>query len=53
MEFTLSDGRVVRVPGSLAKVLKTFVDRGYRVKATKTRIVVYGKHGEEVFSSSL
>lgn len=51
--FTLSDGRVVCVPANLVVVLKMFMDKRYRVEATKTRIVVYDERGEEVFSSSL
>jgi len=53
VEFTLSDGKVVCVPASLVPVLEMFVDRGYKVEATKTRIVVYDERGEEVFSSNL
>jgi len=53
VEFMLSDGRVVCVPASLVPVLEMFVNRGYRVEATKTRIVVYDERDEEVFSSSL
>jgi len=52
-EFALSDGRVVCVPASLAPVLRMFADKGYRVEATKTRIVVYDERGVEVFSSNL
>jgi len=53
VEFALSDGRVVCVPASLVPVLEMFMDRGYRVEATKTRIVVYDERGVEVFSSNL
>jgi len=51
--FTLSSGKVVRISVNLEEILKMFVNKGYRVEATKTKIVVYDKHGEEVFSSSL
>ena len=53
VEFALSDGKVVCVPASLVPVLRMFADKGYRVEATKTRIVVYDERGEEVFSSNL
>jgi len=52
VEFVLSDGRVVCVPANLLPVLEMFVDREYKVEATKTRIVVYDERGEEVFFTS-
>jgi DNA-binding MarR family transcriptional regulator len=52
VEFKLSDGRVVCIQGDLAGVLGVFAGRGYRVEASKSRIVVYDERGEEVFSSS-
>jgi len=52
VEFKLSDGRVVCVQGDLAGVLRVFAERGYRVEASKSRIVVYDERGREVFSSS-
>jgi hypothetical protein len=53
VEFKLSDGRVVCVQRDLAGVLRVFAERGYRVEASKSRIVVYDKQGEEVFSSTI
>jgi hypothetical protein len=53
VEFKLSDGRVVCVQRDLAGVLRVFIERGYRVKASKSRIVVYDERGEEVFSSTI
>jgi hypothetical protein len=52
VEFKLSDGRVVCVQRELAGVLRVFAGKGYRVDASKSRIVVYDERGEEVFSSS-
>ena len=51
VEFKLSDGRVVCVQKDLAGVLRVFAERGYRVEASKSRIVVYDDRGE-VFSSN-
>jgi len=52
VEFKLSDGRVVCIQRELAGVLGVFAGRGYRVDASKSRIIVYDERGEEVFSSS-
>jgi DNA-binding MarR family transcriptional regulator len=52
VEFKLSDGRVVCIQGDVAGVLRVFAGRGYRVEASKSRIIVYDERGEEVFSSS-
>jgi DNA-binding MarR family transcriptional regulator len=52
VEFKLSDGRVVCIQGDVAGVLRVFAERGYRVEASRSRIVVYDERGEEVFSSS-
>jgi hypothetical protein len=52
VEFKLSDGRVVCIQRDLAGVLRVFTESGYRVEASKSRIVVYDERGEEVFSSS-
>ena len=52
MEFKLSDGRVVCIQRDLAGVLRVFAERGYRVEAFNSRIVVYDERGEEIFSSS-
>jgi DNA-binding MarR family transcriptional regulator len=52
VEFKLSDGRVVCVQRDLAEVLKVFAEKGYRILASKARVVVYDERGREVFSSS-
>jgi len=53
VEFKLSDGRVVCVQRDLAEVLKVFAEKGYRILASKARVVVYDEQGEEVFSSTI
>jgi hypothetical protein len=53
VEFKLSNGRVVCIQRDLVGVLGVFAERGYRVEASKLRIVVYDERGEEVFSSTI